>query len=141
MAAGERKFLIFYMQGKHYALDLAHVAEVADPPRMWPIPRAPACYNGAVNIHGAIVAVMDLAVFLGLSNRMQHEKIIILNRDVAALAFLVDRVIRIVPEQEVVICDDPPGRCNASSTMILPEGEATLLDVDAIVQAAENMMK
>jgi purine-binding chemotaxis protein CheW len=90
MTTHDRKYMIFSLQGVLYALDLKQVAEVGDPPQMWPIPLAPACYSGALNYHGEIVAAMNLALFLGLTGCRQPGKIIILHRDAASLAFLVD---------------------------------------------------
>ena len=36
------------------------------PPHTWPIPGSPLRYVGAMNFHDTIVAVMDMAAFLGL---------------------------------------------------------------------------
>lgn len=139
MAATERKFLIFEIQGIRYAFDLAHVAEVADPLHSWPIPLAPACFTGAMHIHGAIIAAMDLAFFLGQPHCREPEKMIVLQQSVASLAFLVDKVIRIIRESDVKIIDSSVSRFS-SFMLLLPEGEAMLFDVDKIVKAAENMV-
>ena len=137
MTADERKFLIFYIDGRRYAFDLGYVAEVTDPVKSWPIPLAPAYYCGAINFHGAIVAVMDLASFLGFDHAPAFEKIIILDVNVAALGFLVERVARIVSGLDVDLLEAPNSRF-ASAELVLPEGNAILLDVDAIVREAEN---
>lgn len=136
MVANERKFLIFFMNGERYAFDLAHIAEVMDPAMSWPIPFAPPCYSGAINFHGVIVAVMDLAVFLGFDRSPGLEKVVVLDVNVASLGFLVERVARIVPEHEVEIHKAPAVRF-ASASLRLPEGDATLLDIDALVVEAE----
>jgi purine-binding chemotaxis protein CheW len=135
MAENERKFLIFFMDGRRHAIDLAHVAEVMDPATNWPIPFAPPLYCGAINFHGSIVAVMDLAVFLGFDSHTGHEKIIVLDVNSASLGFLVERVARIVPEQEIEL-HEAPDVSFASALLRLPEGNATLLDVDAIISEA-----
>ena len=139
MAATERKFLIFEMQGIRYAFDLAQIAEVADPPLSWPIPLAPACFTGAMHIHGRIIAALDLAFFLGQPPCREPQKMIVLQQSVASLAFLVDEVIRIIRENDVKI-NVFPGSRFSSFMLLLPEGEAMLFDVDKIVKAAENMM-
>lgn len=139
MPTTERKFLIFEVQGTRFAFDLAQIAEVTDPPRSWPIPLAPACFTGAMHVHGSIVAAMDLSLFLGLPRLREAEKMILLHQSIASLAFLVDRILRIVPEQDIKIYDSSESRY-ASSKLLLPEGEAMLLDVNAVVKAAENMM-
>jgi len=124
------------MHGARYALDQVYVAEVMDPAVFWPIPLAPPCYRGAISFHGAIVAIMDLAAFSGLAPCPELEKIIVLNVKTASLGFLVERVARIIPEREVEMHKAPDVRF-ASASLCLPEGNAILLDVDAIVREAE----
>ena len=142
MTSHQRKFLIFRLQSLLFALDLSQVAEVADPPQLWPIPLAPACYSGALNFHGDIVAAMDLTLFLGLTGSNRPGKIIILGKDVASLAFLIDAVVRIVSEEDVFISIDPlPETVFAAATLGLPEGKATLLDLDSLVHKAEIGMQ
>lgn len=134
-----RKFLLFEVQGNRYAFDLEHIAEVADPSCNWPIPLAPACFSGAIHVHGTIVAAIDLALFLGLPKVREPQKMILTHRSFAALAFLVDRVIRIVPEHEIRI-ESTSGSRFESFVLILPEGNASLLDLSEIVKVSEIMM-
>ncbi len=134
------KFLVFSLQGKHYALDLAQVAEVGDPPQMSPIPLAPAYYSGALNFHGDIVAVMNLALFLGLTGDSQHGKMVVLHREIASLAFLVDSVIRIVSGEDVSFRPQTGNRF-AAAALSLHEGAAALLDLDVLVHEAEIDMQ
>jgi purine-binding chemotaxis protein CheW len=136
MTTHDRKFLIFSLQGSLYALDLKQVAEVGDPPQMWPIPLAPDCYSGALNFHGDIVAVMNLPLFLGLAGCSQPGKIVVLQMEAASLAFLVDAVVRIVSEEEVSF-NPAPDNGFAVATLSIPEGEAIQLDLEALVLSAE----
>jgi purine-binding chemotaxis protein CheW len=140
MTDHNRKFLIFSLLGSQYALDLAQVAEVGDRPQMSPIPMAPACYSGALNFHGDIVAVMNLGLFLGLTGCDQPGKIVVLHRDVASLAFLVDTIVGIVSEGEVYF-SKPPDSGFAAATLKLSGGEAILFDLDALVHEAEIGMQ
>jgi purine-binding chemotaxis protein CheW len=140
MADHNRKFLIFSLSGSLYALDLAQVAEVGDPPLMWPIPLAPPCFSGVLNFHGDIVAVMDLAVFLGLDGPGKSGKIVVLQQEIASLAFLVDTVVRIVSEDEVSFTPTPDGGF-AAAVVGLIDGEAIQLDLDVLVHEAEACMQ
>ena len=140
MSAVERRYLIFALSGRLYAFDLAQVTEVSELRETWPIPGAPACYTGALNFHGTIVAVMDLAQFMGFSVCRLPEKLVILDPAIAALAFLVERVLRIVPENQVEKLDETGAERFANFLLVLPEGRATLLDAEAIVaQATEEI--
>lgn len=135
-----RKFLIFSLQESLYALDLAQVAEVADPPQTWPIPLAPAYYSGALSFHGDIVAVMKLSLFLGLSGYSQPGKVVVLRQEVASLAFLVDAVVRIISEDEVAFSAAPD---NYFSSVILTfsGGKAVQLDLEKLVSRSEVDMQ
>jgi len=139
MTSSIRKFLIFSLQDSLFALNLTQVAEVGDPPPMWPIPLAPSCYSGALNFHGDIVAVLNVALFLGLPESVTPGKMIVLNKEVASLAFLVDTVVRIVSEDEVSF-NIPPDNVFAAATLGMSAGAAIQLDIDALVREAEACM-
>ncbi|MDD2542278.1 MAG: chemotaxis protein CheW [Desulfuromonadaceae bacterium] len=135
-----RRFLIFALQGSLFALDLAQVAEVRDPAQTWPIPLAPAYYTGALSFHGDIIAVMDLALFLCLPGNIAPGKLIVLNKDVSSLAFLVDRIVTIVSAEEAPFASAEGSRYIAA-TLSPPDGDALLLDLEVLVHEAEHGMR
>jgi chemotaxis signal transduction protein len=132
-----RKFIVFSLHDSLYALDLQQVAEVGDPPQLWPIPAAPPCYCGALNFHGDIVAALDLQLFLGVSGGL--NKIIVLHPDIAALAFLVNSVVRIISEDEVTF-STVQNIPFAAGRLTFADGEAIQLDLEAVVHSAESRM-
>ncbi len=135
-----RKYLVFTLPGTRYAVDLAEVAEVEEPPALWPIPGAPSCYPGAMNFHGSIVAVMDLSAFLGRPVAPRLEKVIVLDPAIASLALLVERVESIVPADQVRYDDHQARQTeepHSSGSLVLPGGvAAVLLDVVGLVREA-----
>jgi len=135
MTDSSRRFLIFTMRDNLFAFDLAHIAEVAEPPTVWPIPSTPVYYQGAMNFHGVIVAVMDLPAFMGIQDCGQPEKLIVLDNRLAFLGFLVDQVIRIVPEEEITgmdLIDDGM----SSGSFFVSDRKITLLDPARIAARA-----
>ena len=140
MNGQERKFLIFTLQGSLFALDLTQVAEVADSPQMSPIPLAPAYYAGAISFHGDIVAVMNLAQFLGLDECRQPEKIVVLRQETASLAFLVDTIQRIVSGNGLYSCESQDTGFS-SGMLTLPEGAAVHLNLEKLIFSAEVDMQ
>jgi purine-binding chemotaxis protein CheW len=140
MTDNRRKFLLFTVQNMLYALDLVQVAEVCDPPPVSPIPLVSACYSGAINFHGDIVAIMNLALFLGMPLVVKPEKIVVLQQEIASLAFFVDTIVRIIFEDEAVFTAPPDNNPFASATLTLPEGETLLLDLGALAHKAETDM-
>lgn len=137
MVADGHKLLVCCLGDRRYAFDLTKIAEVADPPALWPIPLAPGYYAGAMNFHGAIVAVMNLGAFLGLPAGREPEKVVVLAPGCGMLAFLVDRVASIIVAGKDDLLSHPEIRF-AKALVALPEGEAVLLDVEAIVNEASE---
>ncbi len=140
MTNSDGKYLVFSLQGVRYGLDLTVVAEVGDSPRISAVPLVPACYSGVLNFHGDIVAVMDLALLLGLAQSKHSGKIVVLHREVASLAFLVETVIRIAAGEELTH-QMPSDGAFATATLWLPDGDVTLLDLEAIVHEAEKLIQ
>ncbi|MDD2850368.1 MAG: chemotaxis protein CheW [Desulfuromonadaceae bacterium] len=134
-----KKFLIFSLQDSQYALDLTHVAEINDTPQLWPVPLVHGHCRGVLNFHGDIVLAINLGYFFGGVENSVQGKIIVLHRDVAALALLVDSVIRIVSEDEVT-CVPPSGNALITAVFTLAGSEVMQLDLDAVVRATENSM-
>jgi chemotaxis signal transduction protein len=140
MTEAVRKYLNFTLSGRRYAFDLAQVLEVVEEPATWPIPLAPPCYHGAMNFHGTIVAVMDLAMFLGLPEGHASDKVIVLDARIAALAFSVEGIIRITPQGQAELSRSPGDEAFALGQLNLPEGKVILLDAAAIAEyAAETI--
>jgi chemotaxis signal transduction protein len=131
----ERKYLIFTLAGRRFAFDLAQVAEVVEKPATWPIPLAPSCYHGAINFHGTIVAVLDLAMFLGLSGGHGPDNVIVLDNRIAALGFSVECINRITPQGQAEL-SGKPGEDFTLGQLNLPEGRAILLDASAVAERA-----
>ena len=140
MTETARKYLLFTLSGRHYAFDLAQVVEVVEQPAIWPIPLAPPCYHGAMNFHGTIVAVMDLAMFLGLSGGQGAEITIVLDTGIAALAFSVECIIRITSQVQAELSGTQGDEAFVLGQLKLPEGKVILLDAAAIAEhAAETI--
>ena len=133
-----RKYLVFTLKDRRYAVDLALVAEVEEPPTLWPIPGAPACYPGAMNFHGTIVAVMDLAAFFGHPAALVPGKVVVLAPGVASLALLVEQVESIVPADQVRYdhVRDPDDRYSSGTLLLADGSDALLLDVIELVRDA-----
>lgn len=139
MGSGFRRYIVFTLRGGRYALDLRDVAEVRDPPLTFPIPRAPHYFAGIINFHGALVAVLDLAMFFEAQHGSTGEKILVLDRSIANLAILVDMVEDIVSE-EVVLEEREGGDATTASLLVMADGEVKLLAVRNILENLEAVL-
>jgi chemotaxis signal transduction protein len=135
MNKGRPRYLIFALPGGLYALELSQVAKICEPEELWPVPAAPACYRGAMGFRGAITAVIDLAAFMGQPEEREAEKLIVLHPVIASLAFLVRRTLRIVTADQVQLRQVANGPF-VVGLLSLKEGEARLLDAEAITEQA-----
>ena len=55
----------FEVQGRAYAIDVAHVREIVRLQEITPLPKAPALIEGVVELRGDVVPVLDLGRVLG----------------------------------------------------------------------------
>lgn len=136
MSGGYRRFIIFSLRGERYALDLREVAEVMEPPLTYPIPRAPDYFAGIINFHGTLVAALDLAMFFGAASSLPGEKILVLDRNIANLAFQVDMVENIISE-EVVLEEREGSDAMTASLLAMADGEVKVLAVRHILEKLE----
>lgn len=137
MKDASRRLLIFSVQEKKFALGLHDVAEVMEPPPIFPIPRVPAWFLGAMNFHGSLVSVLDLAKFLGTGSAIRPGKILVLDRCIASLAMLVDRVETIVSE-DVVLGKDAGSEPMIAEVLNTADGDIRLLAVEALLDKLEE---
>ncbi len=136
ISGGCRRFIIFSLRGERYALDLREVAEVMEPPLAYPIPRAPDYFSGIINFHGTLVATLDLAMFFGADPGLPGEKILVLDRNIANLAFQVDMVENIISE-ETVLEEREGSDAMTASLLAMADGEVKVLEVRHILEKLE----
>ncbi len=89
--------LVFRLGAEQYGLEIAHLQEIVEAPPMYPIPRGADCLLGAINVHGSILPVLDLAALLGFDNRERDPRVIVLTAEFGRLALAVAAIGTIVP--------------------------------------------
>lgn len=62
----DTQFLTFMMAGEEYGMDILAVQEIRGWEEVTAIPNAPKYVNGAINLRGTIVPIIDLRVRFGL---------------------------------------------------------------------------
>jgi purine-binding chemotaxis protein CheW len=104
VASGDRlvaraiAMVCFALGDGSYAVRAEHAREIVPVPRITPVPSAPAFVMGAVNIRGAIVAVVSVAALLGFrapASTGADARIIVADVSGAVVGLHVDRVIGI----------------------------------------------
>jgi purine-binding chemotaxis protein CheW len=92
------ELLTFRLAEQEYALDIMSVREIRGWTHATPLPHAPQYMKGVINLRGTVLPVMDLASRLGLPEREQNERnvIIVVKYEDAMTGLLVDAVSDIV---------------------------------------------
>jgi purine-binding chemotaxis protein CheW len=137
-------FLTIRLAGERCALNLSRLRETVVCERLTRIPGAPAYVLGAMNVRGAIVAVIDVAKRCGLRTTCRHPKSRLVLADVGAdehdapVGFLVDAVeglVRIPPNQ---INRTPPFGTRFPGEMV--EGIASVGDALFLILNTERAL-
>jgi purine-binding chemotaxis protein CheW len=136
---GTNRLLVFTLQGSKFALELRDVAEVLEPPLLFPIPRAPLFFPGIMNFHGNLVTVFDLAQFLNSVPRNPHGKVLVLDTRVANLAVWVDMVENIVA-MDIVLEEDESSEPLVGKVLIMADGEVKMLAVEKLLAKLEEIL-
>lgn len=94
------RYVIFAAAGRKLALPLDKTAEVLEGVATHPVPAVPPLLGRALNVHGRIMPVLDLATLLRGGAVERNHTILVLNRQVADLALLVEGPVTIVSAEE-----------------------------------------
>ncbi len=86
--------VVFILDQQRYAVPLAVVERVVQIAEITPLPGAPPAILGAINVHGQVVAVLDLRRHLGLRPRelMLSDELLLVRTAQRTMALLVDEV-------------------------------------------------
>ena len=131
--------MVFRVAGERFAIPLEAVREVVVPqPPFARVPRASDAVRGVMNLRGRVVAVVDLAVLVGLApQRLEGAsgQVLILDPGKRALGFLIAGVLGVEPIRP------PDGAAPGlvRGVAAAASGAVTLLGADALATAAERL--
>ncbi len=91
-----RQLLPFIIGYETYALDLVDVQEVVENQRIYPFLGSPDIVAGAINFHGRIIPVVDLARLLNFPPEKMGQRLIVLINQRGPVALGVDQVQAII---------------------------------------------
>jgi purine-binding chemotaxis protein CheW len=140
MFDGLQRFLLFNVEGRGYAFPLQDIAEVLDHPALFPVPWTPHIIKGAINFHGSLVSVLDLAAFMNLGAAKPEGVVLVLDKRIANLALMADSVENIVPSDAILDAqesDDPL----VERIFVMAEGEIRLLATGKVLDNIESRLR
>jgi len=142
------QYLTFYVAGEEYAVTILKVTEIIECVSLTHVPGAPSWIRGVLNLRGAVVPVVDLAVKFGLAPtaltrrtcvvmvELQHEgeRLVL-----GVMADSVHQVVELGPDQI-----QPPPSFGPKVRVDCIEGMGTsggafvvLLDMDRVLSSTE----
>ncbi len=136
---GANRLIVFSLQESKYALYLRNVAEVVEPPRIFPMPHAPLFFPGIMNFHGNLVSLLDLGHFLTDTPRNPQGKIMVLDTGMANLALWVDTVEN-VGSADVVLEEYESSEPLVEKVLVMAEGEVKMLSVERLLEQLEQIL-
>jgi chemotaxis signal transduction protein len=149
--------MFFELRGRRCALPVTAVSEVVAMASITPVPLAPPAIRGIAPLHGQVVPVVDLGVWLSPSPeasaaaplyRPGSDKVLLLEAPLgpegtmpvrAALA--VDRVMRLGSIDESHARPPPVGPAFVSATVLDVEGPALLIDASKAVEQVRDAIR
>ena len=130
------RYLIFEVTGQKYALAVEDVAEIMNPPALYPLPKAPAYYRGLMNCHGRPITVLDLATLYKRVPQDKEGKILVLGGKKVNLALLVQRVIGIVSGLHSAEQEDG-GDYGVETSLSGDDGAVRLIEPEKLLERLE----
>ena len=121
------ELLTLRLAEQEYALDIMSVREIRGWTHATPLPHAPQYMKGVINLRGTVLPVMDLASRLGMAEREQNERsvIIVVKFEDTMTGLLVDAVSDIVAVTEDDLQPPPELAANTADGVV---SALTLID-------------
>jgi purine-binding chemotaxis protein CheW len=137
--------LIFKLDEHQYALRLAAVERVIRAVAVTALPKAPISVCGVVNVHGAIVSVINLRLRLGLAQRPIDiaDQFIIARtarRRVILVSDAVVGVVKVADREITAMQEITPGLSALQAVAKLGAEMLFIYDLDRFLSAEETIM-
>jgi purine-binding chemotaxis protein CheW len=140
-----RQFVTFRLAAEKYGVDILEVQEINNIKEFTKIPNGPAYMEGAVNLRGRVIPVLNLRKKFSLEAKTLDDfsKIVIMNVRGIIMGILVDSVSDVLRIPLNVIVPSPPVSSHVSTEFIqgiarLEQGLIILLDLDKLLGIEEH---
>jgi len=145
MHADMLQFVTFKLAGQKYAVEILKVQEINNMKDITPIPNAPGYVEGAVNLRGKVIPVLNLRKKFHMAEIALSDasKIIIIDVRGIIMGVIVDAVSDVLRISSDVVEPPPAVAMSVRSEFILgvaklPNELVILLDMDKLLDASEQ---
>lgn len=146
---GDKQFLTFMMAEEEYGMDILSVQEIRGWEEVTAIPNSPKFVNGAINLRGTIVPIIDLRVRFGLP-RVEYGPLTVvvvvaveIRDNTKVMGLVVDAVSDVYTINEETAKDVPEFQGSENSLFVqglvnVGEKMVALLNLKRILDLDEN---
>jgi purine-binding chemotaxis protein CheW len=101
--------VVFEVAGESYGIDIGRIQEIIRRPEITPVPRAPECIEGVVNLRGRVIPVINMRNRFGMPSTEadRASRIVILEAEGQTIGAAVDAVAEVLRIPTSII--EPPG--------------------------------
>lgn len=142
------QYLTFFIAGEEYAIGILRVTEIIECGAMTKVPSTPQWIRGVLNLRGAVVPVVDLAVKFGLDTTELTARTCVVVMEMqfgderVAMGVMADAVNQVVELSDADIQPAPPFGPKVRVDYLLGMGRSgekfvLLLDIDRVLAASE----
>jgi purine-binding chemotaxis protein CheW len=137
------QYLSFHVAGEEYAVSILKVTEIIESVTLTHVPSTPSWIRGVLNLRGAVVPVVDLAVKFGLAPTVLTRRTCVVIVELEhVLGMMADSVHHVVEHRSDQIQPPPSfgrkvrvdcieGMCENSGASVV------LLDIDRVLSSSE----
>lgn len=140
-----KQFVTFKLAAEKYGVDILKVQEINNLKDFAKIPHAPPYVEGAINLRGRVIPVLNLRSKFGIEIKPldDYSKIVIMNVRGHIMGVLVDAVSEVLRIPQNVIMPSPPVSSDVSIDFIhgiakLEQGLVIILDLDKLLGSDEH---
>jgi purine-binding chemotaxis protein CheW len=145
-APGETEYLSFGLGEAEYSVEIMSVREIRGWTRTTSLPHSPPYVRGVINLRGAVLPVIDLAVRLGLPATDPEERnvIIVVDVDSRTMGLRVDAVSDILTLSQDQLHLPPdvatsPGARFVKALTILDDRMVRILDLTQVMPSSNEI--
>lgn len=146
IAAGETEYLSFGLGESEYSVEIMSVREIRGWTRTTSLPRSPAYVRGVINLRGAVLPVIDLAMRLGLPETEPEDRnvIIVVDVDSRSMGLRVDAVSDILSLSQDQLHPPPdvatsPGARFVKALTLLDDRMVRILDLTHVIPTGSEI--
>lgn len=135
------EFLGVKIEDEFIGISLKHVLEISKILEIFPVPLSPQYIKGVINLRGEILPVVSVKEMIGIPEKKQSTRLIILETNLDKLAVMVDEVYGVVRISEDILEPNPMNSIYSdyiSNVAQTKHGFVSIIDLDKLFPAAEG---